>query len=86
MLPVHTLDTCGGRKLHATWKKAKGRRVGSGLCGAGRLEKAARAWGSDSSGVSALDVELLGVQRGVALDEDVVADELLEFVEPAGIV
>ena len=33
-----------------------------------------------------LDVKLLGVQRGIALDENVFADEFLEFVEPGCVV
>src|SRR5580698_1747412 len=33
-----------------------------------------------------LNVELLGMQRGIALDEDVLADQLFEFVEPGCVV
>jgi hypothetical protein len=33
-----------------------------------------------------LDVKLLGVEGGVALHQDVFADQLFKFVEPTGIV
>ncbi len=83
-----------------TAELAEGFSLGGGF-GVNRLldqVESAKWWGKEKAGEwlrpfacervtdSALDVKLLGVECGIALDEDVAADELFKFGEPAGVV